>query len=158
MLMFIVTIVATGKVTNVQPLDTYMPILDEFEAWCKNLTRSGYPHTRVTLWDTDTNMSHGSREVNVPESVKVPAPTTDEIRAWIKTNCRENLDALKKIQVIKDTRNQFFSQDPSGFRLSLKEAKEHVEAVMLEEKKARLQSKAAPCGSGYCTYTYCDCY
>lgn len=153
--MIIVTLIGTGITTNVYPVGKFMPIVDEFDRTCANYTNKGYDHMRITLWDTETNMTHGSREVNAPE---VKIPTTEEIRTWIKTNCRVELDNEKKILAIKKTRNQFYAQNPSGFRLGLKEAKDHVEAVMLEEKTARLQSKAAPCGSSYCTYTYCDCY
>ena len=155
MLMIMVTIVSTGVVSYASQLDKYSPIIDEFERVCTNYTCKGYQRARVTVWDTETGMSHGSRELNVPPLV---VPTTEEIRTWIKNNCREELDNEKKIQAIKNTRAQFYAQNPSGFRLGLKEAKDHVEAVMLEEKTARLQSKTAPCGSSYCTYTYCDCY
>lgn len=152
MLTIIVTDVATGRVTNVQPLDTYTPILDEFEGFCKNLTRSGYPHTRVTLWDTDTNLSQGSREVNGPRT-DLKTATTDEIHTWVRDNCREEFSASQKIVAIKKTRAAFSIE--SGFmQLSLRDAKDAVEFVFAEFKAE--QKKLPPCGSEYCTDMDCE--
>jgi ribosomal protein L7/L12 len=145
MLLIMVTVHASGAVSYVKELNAYTPIIDEFERVCKAYTGSGYVRARVTLWDTDTNLSHGSREVNKPEPVKVEAPTNEEIRTWISTNCEDELNANKKIQAIKKTRDAFYSEDPTGFRLGLRDAKDHVEAVIAEyEEKKRSSS-------------YCDC-
>ena len=130
MLLIIVTIAGTGRVINTYTLDKYSPILDEFERVCKSHTYKGYEHSVVTLWDTDTNLSHGSREVNVPELAKVPTPTNEAIHIWIRANCGDELNAGKKIQAIKKAREAFWSEDPRGFRLGLKDAKERVEEVM----------------------------
>jgi ribosomal protein L7/L12 len=115
MLLIMVTVHASGAVSYVKELNAY------------------------------TNLSHGSREVNKPEPVKVEAPTNEEIRTWISTNCEDELNANKKIQAIKKTRDAFYSEDPTGFRLGLRDAKDHVEAVIAEyEEKKRSSS-------------YCDC-
>lgn len=147
MLMIIVTIVGTGTVTNTYTLDKYSPIIDEFNRVCEAHTYKGYEHARVTLWDTDTNMTHGSREVNKPEKV---IPTTEEIRKWIRSNCAEEMKADKKIAAIKSTRTQF-GPDRGFVQLGLKEAKEHVEAVMSESKP-----KLPPCGSPLCNNMDCE--
>lgn len=152
MLTIIVTDCTTGKVTNVQPLDKYMPILEEFEGWCTSLTRLGGTHGRVTLWDTETNMSQGSREINVPRT-DIRTATTDEIRTWVRDECGEEYRDNKKIVAIKKTRTAFGVE--RGFvQLGLRDAKEHVEAVFAEldqEKK-----KLAPCGSPNCTDMNCE--
>lgn len=150
MLMIIVTDFATGTVTNVQPLDTYTAILDEFDAWCTDVARNSAKHVRVTLWDTGTNMTHGSREVNKPPMV---VPTTEEIRTWIKKNCRVELDSEKKIPAIKKAREAFWTE--GGFKLGLKDAKDHVEAVIAEEKKEKLMSVPAK-RTPTCGYIECD--
>ncbi len=135
MLMIIVTDVATGLVTNVQPLDTYTAILNEFEAWCTDTARNSAKHMRVTLWDTSLNMTHGSREINVPPMI---VPSTEEIRTWIRNNCQDELNANQKILAIKKVRTNFYATNPTGFRLGLKDAKDHVEAVVLESLKEKL--------------------
>lgn len=146
MLLIIVTLVGSGKIINTYTLDKYSPILDEFERVCGAHTYKGYEHSRVTLWDTETNMTHGSREVNMPERREA---TTEEIRTWIRDNCVEELNADKKIAAIKKAREAF--QPSKGFTLlGLKDAKEHVEAVISERKKL------PPCGSEYCTDMECD--
>ncbi len=134
MLLIIVTIAGTGKVVNTYTLDKYSPIIDEFERVCKAHTYKGYEHTRVTLWETETSLPHGSREVNVPEPVKVEAPTNEAIHIWIRTNCEDELNASKKIQAIKKTREAFWSEDPTGFRLGLKDAKARVEEVLTRDE------------------------
>lgn len=152
MLLIIVTVVATGKTLNTYTLDKYSPILDEFERVCKAHTYKGYEHTRVTLWDTETNINHGSREVNVPVLATVKAPTNEDIHTWIRANCVDELNAGKKIQAIKKTRNGFFSQNPTGFRLGLKDAKERVEEVM----KTWVRTDTDYCS--YCGVRGCDGY
>lgn len=148
MLAIIVTDVATGSVISVQPLEKYDPIIREFDSWCAKYARNSNFHTLVTLWDTETNMSHGSREVNVPTVV---APTTEEIRKFIRDECRVELDENRKIAAIKKTRERFCK---NGSMLGLKEAKEHVEAVLLEEKAARLMS-LPKCGKASCKLDSC---
>lgn len=155
MLLIMVTVVGSGVVEYAGELDVYSPIIDEFERVCGNYTGEGKKRARVTLWDTERGLSHGARDLNAPKMV---VPTTEEVHKWIRDNCDALLQADKKIQTIKETRTKFYSEDPAGYRMGLKEAKEHVEAVMAEDKAARLQSLTAPCGSSYCTNYYCDCY
>lgn len=151
MLLIIVTIAGTGRVINTYTLDKYSPILDEFERVCKSHTYKGYEHSVVTLWDTDTNLSHGSREVNKPEPVKVEAPTNEEIHTWIRANCEDELNAGKKIQAIKAARTAFWSEDPTGFRLGLKDAKERVEEVMSTWQRTDI-AYTSYCGEPDCDY------
>lgn len=133
MLLIIVTIAGTGRVINTYTLDKYSPILDEFERVCKAHTYKGYEHSVVTLWDTDTNLSHGSREVNKPVPPVKPEPTVTAIHAFIRSDCAELLARNEKIKAIKRTREEF--------AIGLKEAKEHVEKVIAEDLSAKLQSK-----------------
>lgn len=140
------TDVNTGLVTNVQPLDTYTAILNEFDAWCTDVTRNTAKHMRVTLWDTETNMSHGSREVNVPV---VKVPTTEEIHKYIREQCAKELE-IGKVTTIKKVREHFCKD---GFMIGLKDTKDHVETVIAEDKAAK--KNLPPCGSLLCDNMDC---
>jgi len=125
MLMIIVTDVVTSTVVAVQPLGAFDPIIQEFEAWCKNYTHgTENPHVYVTLWDTDTNMTHGSREVNRPRLLAKSEPTEKAVHKFIREHCAEELKANKKIDAIKKTRERF--------EINLRAARDHVEKVIEE--------------------------